>query len=417
MTLTENQLSRLQSLGISLPAKTARHPSVLLAGLSGLTLLSFGGLVLLKNQTSSDLPSLPNSPDIPSPIPSPTPGLPADRQVPKSIQHYLLASQQSFSQALQLQNVRVDPRPPAVEGGDPSISTSQSQIIKAINQSITTATQAIQNFPSDYRGFLQRAQIYQSLVDSQPQYLQPAIADLAKARQLNPDSPEITRSLALLYGKSGDTKNTLTYLAQTVLLEPTKAQNFYDLARLQQQIGLLPQALETYHRLLPLISDPSQKSQVESEQSALEKIISQHPDVKIDPSISPLPIRSPQDEGGLTNPSEPLLQAAGLPAKTVQPDGLSAGLIIAAPQTGQNIKVSSLTDSNALSGTGAIPASQSSVSITNSNLTSTSQVYLSITKGGKNQVLKLLSKSAGSFVAGFDQPQPVDTEFKWWIIN
>ena len=72
--------------------------------ISGLTLLSFSGLVLFKSkgQTSASIPT--SNTTWPETSVSITPtGLPAGRQVPKSIQHYLLTSQQFFSRALQLQ--------------------------------------------------------------------------------------------------------------------------------------------------------------------------------------------------------------------------------------------------------------------------------------------------------------------------
>ena len=68
-----------------------------------------------------------------------------------------------------------------------------------------------------------------------------------------------------VYAQIGDTQNTLNFLNQTIIIDPTKAQNFYDLAKIQQQVGLLPQALDTYTRLVSLVSDPNQKAQVESE--------------------------------------------------------------------------------------------------------------------------------------------------------
>lgn len=379
MTPTPDQIIKLQSLGLSLPAKTAPQP-VLLAGLSGLTFLSFGGLILLKTQQDSS-PKIPNSKfQIPDSSPTPT------TQIKKSIQHYLLSSQQFFSQALELQNQNTSP--------------DQSQIISLLNQSLTSAAQAISEFPSDYRGWLQRGHIYQSLVDSDPKLLATAIADFSQAQKLNPSSGEITRSLAALYAKKGDAQNTLSYLSQTIVLEPTKAQHFYDLARLQQQVGLVKEALATYTQLLPLISDPSQKIAVESEKSTLEKIVSSSP---ASPSL-------------LTPPPIPSLSLPDAPS-LIQADSLASGIIIAAPESSKSVSVSGITSSNSLSGSSLLPAGQSSLVLQNSRLKSTSQIYLTITKGSKNEVLRLLSRSDTSFTVGFDQPQSADTEFKWWIID
>lgn len=404
MDLSTDQLNQLQNLGLNPPkvSQSASKSSLLpLFSISGLTLLSIGGLILLKSKdTSSKLP--------PPSSTSPRQSLPGEggTQVPKSIQHYLLASQQFFTSALQAQS--------AVVGADPSVrpSSGSDEVISLLNQAITAASEAIKSSPSDYRGFEQRARIYQALLDSQPQLLDATIADYQQAQKLNSSSAELTRQLASLYAKKGDLQNTLTYLSATVSLEPTKAQNFYDLAKIQQQAGLLPDALKTYNSLLPLISDISQKSQLETEKSAIEKLIAQSPSVRADSHISPqsTPIPTIIFEGNLLEASNP----TGLPAMVAK---LPTGPIIAAPETLEQISLKNQTDSNSLSGTATLPSGEKQIVIKNSQLKPSSQVYLTIISGGKNESLELLSKSADSFTAGFLSPLSQDVTFKWWIVN
>jgi len=382
LDLTPDQLNQLHSLGLNSP-KTIRHSGVLLAGISGLTLFSFGGLVLLKSKNSSAT--------IQSPLPvrSPQDVGRSPTQVPKSIQHYLLASQTYFSQAISAQNQKKD----------------QPIIVDLLNQSLISATSAIREFPADYRGYLQRGKIYQNLADSKADLLPAAIADLALAQKFNSTSPEITKILATLYAKKGDAQNTLTYLAQTINLEPTSAQNFYDLARIQKQTGLLPQAINTYDRLLPLLTDQAQISQVQSEKTALEALVSQNSlPVKTAPSINENPFVTP---------------TISLPADspTIQAFNSSSGLIIAAPEDAKNISVSNLTDSNALFGEATLPQNQVSISLTNQNITPDSQIYVAVLSGGNNLSLKVLSRSAQAFVVGLDSPIPTNIIFKWWIVN
>jgi hypothetical protein len=166
-----------------------------LLSISGLTLLSFGGLVLLKSkgQTTTSISSINN---VSSSNVSVTP-----TQVPKSIQHYLLTSQQYFSQAVSQQ------------------STNSSSTVDLLNNSILAATEAIKEFPDDYRGYQQRGTIYQALIDSKPDLIDQSISDFATAFKLNSSSAEVTRSLATLYAKKGDANKTILYLKQTVSLE------------------------------------------------------------------------------------------------------------------------------------------------------------------------------------------------------
>jgi len=393
--LTSDQINQLESLGIEVnqnpkenlkPKKLTSENRNLkskvfpLLSISGLTILSFSGLLLLKSKNNNS--ALQNSSMINDQSSTISP---APTQVPKSIQHYLLTSQQYFSQALQSQK-------------------DQTSTIDLLNNSILAATSAIKEFPQDYRGYLQRAQIYQSLVDSKPEFLSQAISDLNTSYKLNSNSSEITHLLASLYAKKGDIQNTLAFLNQTIIIEPTKAQNFYDLAKIQQQAGLLPQALQTYNQLLTLVSDSTQKTQITSEKLALEKLVAQNPSQS---NVATTPTTSPSTNIDTTpNLDSPLIQALA-----------DSSLIVAAPETENKVEISNQTESNSLAGNSTLSSGQKQIIITNTNISSTSQVYVTITKGGKNQNLQVLSKSNKSFTVGLDSPINEDIEFKWWIIN
>lgn len=384
MDISEDQLKQLQELGLNPPQSVQTPPKanlIPLFSISGITLLSIGGLILLKSKSA------------PTVIPTKTPSqssqsIPSPTQVPKSIQHYLLASQQYFTQALDSQTLKSD----------------NKTIINYLNESILAASEAIKTAPSDYRGYEQRGKIYQSLLDTQPQLIASAISDYQQAQKLNQSSAELTRQLASLYAKKGDLQNTLAYLSATVSLEPTKAQNFYDLAKIQQQAGLLPDALETYSRLLPLISDSNQKIQIETEKKSIEKIVAQNNLTSPKTSI----------ENTLPSPTSAPIQTEG---NLLQASNNATGLIIAAPETSKDISLKDQTDSNSLSGTATLPSGQKQMTLKNTMLKPSSQVYLTIISGGKNQSLELLSKSADSFTVGFQSPLNEDVTFKWWIVK
>jgi len=351
-----------------------------LLSISGLTLLSFGGLLLFKSK--AEAPSGQMYGQIPVSAPTPT-------QVPKSIQHYLLTSQQFFTQALQLQQQK------------------SPDTVKFLNQSILAASDAIKEFPNDYRGYEQRGRIYQALIDSQPQLLTTVIADFSAASALNPSSAALTRSLATLYARKGDSRSTLNYLTRTINLDPTTAQNFYDLARLEQQLGMIPQALSTYDRLLTIVFDPTQKQAVVTEKTALEKLVAQSPDVRVDPHIDPSGSALPS-----FFPSVPPITDGPL----IQADS-GTGLIIAAPETSANITVNNLSTSNSLSGDGLLPAGRTSITLTNTTLTPSDQIYITLISGGKNLNLQLLSRSGSTFTVGLDSPALEEIKFKWWIVK
>jgi len=348
-----------------------------LISISGITLLSFGGLILLKSKTTASLPNQPIGEQIPQNDPKPT-------QVPKSIQHYLLTSQQFFTKALE--------------------TTDQNAKIDYVNKSIIASTDAIKEFPKDYRGYHQRGRIYQSLIDSKPELLSQAISDFSFAFKLNQNSAEVSRDLATLYAKKGDAQNTITYLSQTINLEPTKAQNFYDLAKIQQQAGYFSDALTTYKSLLTLVTDPSQKTLIENEKNALEQIVAQNP-------------QSPNTQNTLK--ISPIQENPKIDSPTIQATDILSdkGLIIAAPEIGQKIEVANQTDSNSLSGSSTLPSGGTNISINNSQINETTQIYVTAINGGKDKNLKITSKSNGTFTVGINSPSSENIDFKWWIIK
>ena len=374
--LSPSQIQTLKDLGIacepiSKPQQTTSKPYIALFSISGLALISLGGLILFKSKNDSQTPIYQPQPNV---YPSPT-------QVPKSIQHYLLASQQFFSQALDLQvQNSADPR-----------------LIELLNQSILSATQAIKEFPSDYRGYQQRAKIYQSVLASRPDLISNTLIDYQSAFKLNPNSAEIAQNIAQLFAQKGDPQSTLQYLSLVIALEPTKAQNFYDLARIQQQTGQLTAAVSTYNQLLTILTDTSQKQQIQTTISSLQSLINQHP--------QNVPTSTPTQAPLIEN-SQPLLQA-----------NLTSQTIIAAPEIKTKTEVVNLSESNSLSNQATIPANTKQITLTNSQLKSTSQIYLSLVSGGKNQNLQILSKSDQSFVVGFDAPLTEDVIFNYWIVN
>ncbi|HOZ80961.1 MAG TPA: hypothetical protein PK370_01945 [Candidatus Woesebacteria bacterium] len=374
--LSPSQIQTLKDLGIacepiSKPQQTTSKPYIALFSISGLALISLGGLILFKSKNDSQTPIYQPQPNV---YPSPT-------QVPKSIQHYLLASQQFFSQALDLQ---------AQNSADP-------RLIELLNQSILSATQAIKEFPSDYRGYQQRAKIYQSVLASRPDLISNTLIDYQSAFKLNPNSAEIAQNIAQLFAQKGDPQSTLQYLSLVIALEPTKAQNFYDLARIQQQTGQLTAAVSTYNQLLTILTDTSQKQQIQTTISSLQSLINQHP--------QNVPTSTPTQAPLIEN-SQPLLQA-----------NLTSQTIIAAPEIKTKTEVVNLSESNSLSNQATIPANTKQITLTNSQLKSTSQIYLSLVSGGKNQNLQILSKSDQSFVVGFDAPLTEDVIFNYWIVN
>ncbi len=391
--LNNNQLDRLKNLGIEIGGGNDFHKNMMVSSrrnngwmlVVGTGLVGMAGLVLMvavKNKSAA-----PTKTEM---VLQDTDNQKVARVTPAdSIQKYLLTSQQYLSQAVLKQ-----------EDGNNQETT------ELLNKSLKETDLAITNFPQDYRGYQQRGKIYQSLIsssdpltDQDKTYTSQAIADFLAAYKLNSEVAEISRDLATLYARLGDAKTTVFYLSSAIRIEPTKAQNFYDLAKIQSQGGDIVGALETYKQLLWLVSDSNQKDMIEKEKQTLEEILAQNPDVKNNRLLTP------------TTPTAGLADGKKLQAS------IADGVVIAVGTEANDLEVAGMTDSNALSGVGKLTKGEVDIEIKNSNVGEKSLVYVTITNGGKNQTLRVKSKTESGFRVGLDVPCNEDIEFKWWIVN
>lgn len=388
--LNSQQVDRLKNLGIEIRGSglgiqmEKKNDKIwLIVGAGLITLSSFGLILGIKSKVK---PSVANQAENKQ-----TNSMARISPSAVSIQKYLLASQQYLSQAIQSQT-----------NGD------NQNMIGFLNKSIEEANQAVINHGSDYRAFAQRGRIYLSLIsnktefnDQDRNFLNQAIADLTRAYQLETNQVDVIRDLAQLYAKSGDASKTIYYLSEAIRVEPTKAQNFYDLAKIQSQRGDLKSALETYKQLIWLITDAQQRQIIEEEKRAIESILATNPDIgKNDKQI---PVNNPTQ----TIPGD---------GQKIEASKL-VGVRIALPGESEEMEVTGITDSNSLSGIVKLTKGETDLMVTNQNLSENSQIYVTTISGGKNQTVRVKSKTDDSFKIGLDVPTDEDIEIRWWIVK
>ena len=73
--------------------------------------------------------------------------------------------------------------------------------------------------------------------------------------------------------------------------------------------------------------------------------------------------------------------------------------------------------SNSIVNTATLPAGETEVVITNTNVTQDTYIYLTATSDTQNQVLFVKSKEEGSFTIGINLPQTQPIEFNYWLIQ
>ena len=297
-------------------------------------------------------------------------------------------------------------------------------IITKLQQAVDTISEGIGKFPKRPELWAHRATIAWSIASAFPHALPNAIADMEEAAKLNPQNPDYTRALSDLYlaalrtntnsGNPPDSRNLLDravyYLARTQEQKPNDAQLLYSLAQLQTKAGLLKNAQISFVKLLPLVTDPTQKQQVESEKANVEKLLAQE-NASARQRISASTKENTDAIDAMTPSSPP----SGLEL-TPDQQTMSRQLVVAAPGDAASPYKDAI-GSSAYSGTMVIPAGRTNVIVENNQVTDTAPVYVT-PMTTTNATLSVTTKKAGShFTVSIDSPQPTDTPFQWWILS
>lgn len=308
------------------------------------------------------------------------------------ISTYLLSSQALFSKAIDLSTSQFS-----------TDQTQNGQIVELVNEAISMATKAIVHYPTDPRGYAQRAKIYEAIEKYSPEALTMALKDWEKAAILSTNDPQYYLKASQLAEKNDKPLESLDYLRKAQAIAPTEAQILFDLAKKETSLGLLIDAKATYEKLLTLLVDQKQKETVSKELLAIEELLAQN---GTQPSYM-------LEENKLEFPDNPL---------QLEADGGSR-VVIADPGEEKDESIESQASSNALSGTAILKGGDKETEISNSNITTQSQIYLTAVGETEGRVLRVKNKKAasqgqeGSFTVSINGILNHDLEFKWWIIN
>ncbi len=324
----------------------------------------------------------------------------SSKQTIQTISNYLVTSQTFFSQAIELSQ-----QTESTENDKSLTDANNQRVVELINEAISQATEAILHYPTNSRGWYQRAKIYQTIEKYNEGSIQAATKDIERAVYLEPDNKEYLTFLSSLWQDQNDSKRAIFYLSQAAQANPTDAQLWFKLAKLQTKEGLLVQGYQNYQKVIPLIVDVNQKELVKEEMTAIENLLAQTKGIDFAASI---PTISPSTD----------LYLPDAPAK-LEANNLAQQVIIADPEDGEKYtsKEQGEYSSNALSGNGVITASNTEIEIINTNLDDNTQVYVAAIGNTQNEVLRVKSKKEQSFVASISNPISDDLEFKWWIIK
>lgn len=97
------------------------------------------------------------------------------------------------------------------------------------SEAISISNQLTTDYPNNIIFWKSRVRIYYTLAQLNQQYLPLALAAIQKAAQLAPTEASISYNLGVLYGQSGDSKNAVSVLENTIKLKPDYGQAHYAL--------------------------------------------------------------------------------------------------------------------------------------------------------------------------------------------
>ena len=303
----------------------------------------------------------------------------------KPLTNYLVSSQQFFSQAISLSQQK-----------DGDIRQRNQKVTRLINQAITLATTAISHYPTDPRGYAQRARIYQAITAYLPNARQIALVDWLRAAQLAGNNPDYWRQAGRLCQRMGNLACGVDNLRRAVDLSPTDGQLLLELARAESQAGRLQAAYQHYQQLLGILVDDRQQAQIRQELAGLKKLLAKTKGVVAAEPVSPSPLP-------LEN-----LNAPKLEAQAQQPLIIAAGDEASPETSGQAV-------ANALSGTSVLPGGEKEITVRNQRVNAQTVVYLTAIDDSDNQPLRLLQKGPGFFRVGLSHALNHDLRFKWLI--
>lgn len=134
---------------------------------------------------------------------------------------------------------------------DQKEATLSSQLA---DEAITQNKLALKISPLNVNFWKTRTKIYYTLSTIDPKYNEDALAAIMKAQKLAPTDAKISYNLALLYGKTNNTKMAIKTLEDTVSLKPDYQDARFALALYYKEAGRKDEAIAQLRYILEKIS-------------------------------------------------------------------------------------------------------------------------------------------------------------------
>ena len=109
---------------------------------------------------------------------------------------------------------------------------------KLAQEAIVTSNQLTTNYPNNVVFWKTRVRIFYTLAQADNRYLSQALSAIKKTAELAPTDADISYNLGVLYGQSGDTKNAVKTLENTVKLKRDFANAYYALGIFYHQLAI-----------------------------------------------------------------------------------------------------------------------------------------------------------------------------------
>ncbi len=275
-------------------------------------------------------------------------------------------------------------------------ATDPKQTATLLRTSLETINEGLMLYQDSAALLGLRGSVYADLIGTIPDAHVFAMSDFANAFARDTTNVAFAKKAAALALQYKEYDRAIAVLQQAQNTHPNDPEILMDLAQAQTTAGLLEQAISSYTKLLSILPSGSgaESKTIRQERDALVRLIAND--------------LTSESSGSQQNAAIGGFDVAGANTTTmVVPDEVTLS---------KNPPANPFTSANGgLSGDGLLTAGTKDVTVINTNVGSTTAVYVTPTGQTNNIVLFVSSKTTGSFTVSSDESFDHDVPFKWWI--
>ena len=133
------------------------------------------------------------------------------------------------------------------------IHTATASAQQLASQAIENSNKVVESSPNAMPFWKTRTKVFYQLATIDSKYYLEALAAIKKASELAPTDAKVSYNLAILYGRTGQIKNAIATLEETIKIKADYRDAYYALGLYYKEIDNIPMARATMEKILQKI--------------------------------------------------------------------------------------------------------------------------------------------------------------------